>query len=373
MKRSIVLCFLITSIMMSCQKSQKIELISKTDFSCQYNGQVAELYSLTNKNGLVCQITNFGARVVSLWVPDRHGEFADIAVGYTTGKDFIEKKEYYFGATIGRYGNRIGKAKFSVDSVEYLLQANDGENHLHGGVEGFHRRIWDANQINERTLEFSIYSSDMEEGYPGNVEVKVRYQLTESNELKIEYFGKTDKRTILNLTNHTYFNLKGAGQGTINDHQLMINADSYTPVDSGLIPTGEISSVLGTPFDFKNLTVIGERVDSENLQLEYGRGYDHNWVLNKSNEKLTYAAKVFEPNSGRILEVYTNEPGLQFYGGNFLDGVIGKENKKYDFRTAFCLETQHFPDSPNHKEFPSVEFGPDKEYYSICIYKFSSK
>ncbi|WP_461633045.1 aldose epimerase family protein [Labilibaculum euxinus] len=373
MKLLNVLCVVIIPVMMSCQKPQKKELISETDFSCDYNGKKVELFTLTNKNGLVCQLTNFGARVVSLWVPDKNGNFADVAVGYGTGKDFIDKKEYFFGGTIGRYGNRIGQAKFSLDGIEYQLEANNGENHLHGGSNGFYRQIWDVNQIDKQTLEFSLHSADMDGGYPGNVDVKVKYQFTDDNELKIEYFGTTDKLTVLNFTNHTYFNLKGAGAGTINDHQLMINADSFTPVDAGLIPTGEILPVKGTAFDFNNLTAIGERVDNDETQLTYGKGYDHNWVLNKSDEKLTLAAKVVEPSSGRILEVYTIEPGIQFYGGNFLDGVVGKGNKKYDFRTAFCLETQHFPDSPNQANFPDVTVKPGEEYYSICIYKFSSK
>lgn len=373
MKLLSALCVVAIPFMMSCQKPQKMGLISKADFSCEYNGKTVELFTLTNNNGLVCQVTNFGARLVSLWVPDKDGQFADVVLGYPTGKDFIEKEEFYFGAIIGPYGNRIGKSKFSLNGVDYQLEANDGENHLHGGSIGFHRKIWEARQIDKQNLELSLQVGDMEEGYPGNVSVKVKYQLTDRNELKIEYSGKTDKPTILNLTNHSYFNLKGAGEGTINDHQLWINADSYTPVDAGLIPTGEIAPVKGTPFDFNTPVAIGERIDADDVQLGYGKGYDHNWVLNKSEEKLTYAAKVLEPASGRILEVYTSEPGLQFYGGNFLNGAVGKGNKKYDYRTAFCLETQHFPDSPNRANFPDVTVKPGEEYYSICIYKFSSK
>lgn len=330
------------------------------------------LYVLKNKHGVLSEITNYGGKVVSLWVPDRHGNFDDIVLGHPNIDDYLNSKEKYFGALIGRYGNRIANGKFSLDGQEFNLAKNNGDNHLHGGNKGFESVVWDATQIDQQTLELKYVSKDMEEGYPGNLTVTVIYQLTDNNELKIEYWATTDAPTVINLTHHSFFNLKGAGNGTINDHLLLINSAYYTPVDNGLIPTGEIASVEDTPFDFQKLIAIGERVDAENQQLIYGLGYDHNFVLNQSLEALNYAAKVIEPVSGRTMEVYTNEPGLQFYGGNFLDGsVVGKENKAYKFRTAFCLETQHFPDSPNNPNFPSTRLNPKEEYYSICIYKFS--
>ena len=355
----------------SCTQEEAPVGISNEAFSYDYNGKKIELYTLKNDNGVVCQLTNFGARVVSLYAPDKNGELADVIVGYGSGKEYVEKKENFYGAVIGRYGNRIGDAKFSIDGVEYPLEKNDGENHLHGGTNGFHRQVWDAKQISDTEVDFSLVSPDMETGYPGTVTVKVKYQLTTANELKIEYFATTDKKTVLNLTNHSYFNLKDGGRTSINDHLMYLNADYYTPVDGGLIPTGELAAVAGTPFDFTNPTAIGARVEADDEQLKLGGGYDHNWVLNTKNDVATLAAKVVEPESGRVLEVYTNEPGIQFYGGNFIDGkVAGKNDIKYGFRSAFCLETQHFPDSPNKPEFPSVIVNPGDEYYSVCIYKF---
>ncbi len=368
------LYFLITILLFTaCGQKEKLTVISADDFVYNHNNKDIRLYTLENENGLICQLTNFGARVVSIYTPDKNGEFGDIVVGYGTGKEFVEKKENFFGTTIGRYGNRIGNAVFSIDSVEYQLEKNDGENHLHGGGNGFHRQVWEVENVDNSSIVFSYVSPDMEGGYPGTVSVKVKYQLTESNELKIEYFASSDKNTILNLTNHTYFNLKDAGSSEINNHLLYINADLYTPVDAGLIPTGELATVKGTPFDFREETAIGERVSASNEQLELGKGYDHNWVLNTGNDVAIVAAKVIEPESGRVMEVYTKEPGLQFYGGNFLDGTdIGKNNISYGHRSAFCLETQHFPDSPNKADFPSVVLNSGEEYYSICIYKFKT-
>jgi aldose 1-epimerase len=364
---------ILMSIFVGCVQNDKITTISADNFKYTLNGSEIKLYTLENSSGMICQLTNFGARVVSIYTPDKNGTMGDVVVGYGTGKDFVEKKENYFGTTVGRYGNRIGNAVFSIDSVEYNLEKNDGENHLHGGSNGFHRQIWDVENVRGNEITFSYTSPDMEGGYPGNVKVKVKFQLTDNNELKIEYFAETDKPTILNLTNHTYFNLKDAGKSSINGHELTINADLYTPVDSGLIPTGELADVSGTPFDFRNSTAIGERVDEDHPQLKAGMGYDHNWVLNTNNDETVLAAKVVEPESGRVLEVYTNEPGLQFYGGNFLDGTIaGKNGIKFGRRSAFCLETQHFPDSPNKPEFPDVNLLPGEEYYSVCIYKFTT-
>lgn len=363
--------FIAVLVLFGCTQKKEVQTILADDFAFSHNDKEIGLYTLKNDNGLICQLTNFGARVVSLYCPDKNGELGDVVVGYGSGKDFVEKKENFFGATIGRYGNRIGNAKFSIDSVEYNLEKNDGENHLHGGGNGFHRQVWNVESASDSEIVFSYVSPDMEGGYPGTIDVKVKYQLTAANELKIEYFATTDKSTVLNLTNHTYFNLNDAGKSSINNHKLTINANSFTPVDDGLIPTGELDEVEGTAFDFRNSTLIGERVDDEHPQMLKGKGYDHNWVLNTNNDVSVLAARVEDPESGRVMEVYTNEPGIQFYGGNFLDGAFeGKYGLKYAHRSAFCLETQHFPDSPNKETFPTVRLNPGEKYYSICIYKF---
>lgn len=371
----LMLSFLFIAIVAIGQNKGKtnIMLLKKSDFEKEINGKQVNLYTLKNSSGMVAEITNYGGKVVSLWVPDRLGHYEDVVLGHSNIDEYETSKEKYFGALIGRYGNRIAKGNFSIDNKEYNLAKNNGENHLHGGNKGYDSVIWDAKQIDDQTLELKYISKDMEEGYPGNLTIKVIYQITENNELKIEYWATTDLPTIVNLTHHSFFNLKGAGNGVINDHLLQINAAYYTPVDEGLIPTGILATVESSPFDFQKLTPIGARVDTDNTQLKYGLGYDHNFVLNQSLEGLNFAAKVLEPISGRIMEVYTNEPGLQFYGGNFLDGsVIGKYDKSYNFRTAFCLETQHFPDSPNNQHFPSTKLNIGEKYYSICIYKFST-
>ena len=348
-----------------------IKLIDKAQFEKRIDGKEVRLYTLKNRLGTVAQITNYGGKVVSLWIIDKHGNYDDIVLGYPTIDQYITAKEKYFGALIGRYGNRIAKGKFSLDNTEYQLAVNNGENHLHGGDKGYDTVVWDAIQTNEQSLELKYVSKHMEEGYPGNLAIKVVYTLTDNNELKVEYWASTDRPTVVNLTHHSFFNLKGAGNGDINDHFLEINAAYYTPVDKGLIPTGQIATVENTPMDFRKMTMIGKRVASDFQQLKFGLGYDHNWVLNQNRDQLNFAAKVTESVSGRTMEVYTNEPGLQFYGGNFLDGsIIGKQEKPYKHRSAFCLETQHFPDSPNKANFPSTRLDPGDTYYSICVYKF---
>lgn len=353
-------------------KERNIILTNKDKFKKNIDEKETCIYVLKNKNGLVSEITNYGGKVVSLWVPDRLGNFEDIVLGHSNIDDYLTSKEKYFGALIGRYGNRIAKGKFSLKGKEYNLAENNGENHLHGGNKGYDAVVWDAIQIDDQTLELKYVSKSMEEGYPGNLAIKVVYQLTDNNELKIEYWATTDATTVVNLTHHSFFNLKGAGNGTINNHILQVNAPYYTPVDKGLIPTGEIATVEDTPFDFQQPKEIGKRLESKNRQLEYGLGYDHNFVLNQNLEGLNFAAQILEPISGRVIKVYTNEPGLQFYGGNFLDGsIVGKDGKSYKYRTAFCLETQHFPDSPNQAHFPSTRLDPEDKYYSICVYKFS--
>lgn len=357
--------------MAEATQNPKIKLISEKNFAGMLNGKEVQLYTLKNTHGLFSQITNYGARVVSLWVPDLEGDFEDIVLGYDSFKGYQNSTEPYFGALIGRYGNRIGKGRFLIDGKAYELVTNNGENHLHGGLNGFHNVVWDAIQLDEQTLEFCYVSEDMEEGFPGKLHVNVRYQLTDNNELKIEYRATTDAPTVVNLTHHSFFNLHGEGKRSINDHILFIDAGYYTPVDAGLIPTGEILPVANTPLDFTQPTEIGARVNEDFEQLHFGMGYDHNWVLNPSEQELRLAARVDEPVSGRSLEVFTNEPGLQFYGGNFLNGMDrGKNGLCYGQRSAFCLETQHFPDSPNHPEFPTTRLNPEMEYDSICVYRF---
>ena len=363
---------LLAGMLFSCSKqpAQPV-LIDSQNFSGTVDGKELALFTLKNSNGVVTQITNYGGRVVNLWVPDKDGNFGDVVLGDNSYDEYLNAYTSNFGALIGRYGNRIAKGQFTLNDTVYQLAINNGVNHLHGGLKGYQAVMWDASQLDGQTLELSYLSEDMEEGYPGNLQMKVLYTLTDENELKIEYWAETDKATPVNLTNHSYFNLAGEGSETILDHVMQINADYYTPVDDGLIPLGEIAPVENTPMDFREPMAIGLHVNDDFEQLKIGNGYDHNWVLNEDSNELTFAAKAVEPVSGRVLEVYTNEPGIQFYIGNFLTGDdIGKQGKPYNFRSAFCLETQHYPDSPNQENFPSTILEPGDEYYSICIYKF---
>ncbi len=350
--------------------------IEKAPFG-EVEGQPVDLYTLTNANGLVMTVTNYGGIVVSLTVPDKAGNLGDIVLGFSAVADYVKNSPYY-GCIVGRYGNRIGKAKFSLDGQEYTLAANNGENSLHGGVKGFDKVIWAAKEVktdNAVGVELKYLSKDMEEGFPGNLDATVTYWLTNDNEFKIEYAATTDKPTVVNLTHHSYFNLAGEGSGDILGHELTINADTYTPVDQGLIPTGKLEPVEGTPMDFRTATAVGARIDADFEQLKFGKGYDHNWVLNrKSAGDMELAATVFEPKSGRVMEVLTTEPGLQFYAGNFLDDSrTGKSGKVNGFRTGLCLETQHYPDSPNKPDFPTVVLKPGETYKTSTIYKFSTK
>jgi aldose 1-epimerase len=348
--------------------------VNPDDFEAIIDGDSINLYTLTNKNGLRADFTNYGQRLIALHVPDKNGAMGDVVLGLPTLDEYMNGPKNNFGAVIGRYGNRIAKGEFSIKNTKYRLAKNNGENHLHGGNIGFESVIWKARQTAANQIEFTRVSPDMEEGYPGNLDVKVTYVLSDNNELKIIYEANTDKTTIINLTNHSYFNLKGEGMGDINDHVMMINASSYTPVDNGLIPIGAIESVEGTPFDFTTPKTIRRDLDSNHAQMVIGGGYDHNFVLNespKNSEGLVLAARVTEPTSGRIMEVYTSEPGVQLYGGNFLNGSsIGKSGKPYMKRNAFCLETQHFPDSPNQPNFPSTLLEPGETYKSMTVYKF---
>jgi aldose 1-epimerase len=332
-----------------------------------------QLYSLTNKQGLKMEVINLGGKIKSLSVPDKNGVLGDIVLGYDSIGQY-PGGNLYFGAMIGRYGNRIAKGKFSLEGKEYQLAVNNGVNALHGGPKGFHNVYWTVKPFRNNgydAVEMRYRSMDGEEGYPGTLDVKIIYTLTDQNELVIDYEATTDKTTILNLTHHSFFNLAGEGSGDVLNHRLMINADRYNPVDEGLIPTGELRPVKGTPFDFLKPHAIGERIDQQDQQLIVGRGYDQNYVLNKKPGELSLAARADEPTSGRVMEVWTTEPGLQFYSGNFLDGTDkGKGGTPYNFRTAFCLEAQHFPDSPNHPDFPSVVLKPGEVYTQKTVYKF---
>ncbi len=349
--------------------------ISKAAFG-QTAGGAAQLYTLKNANGVEVQITNYGGIITSVTVPDREGNFADVVLGFDSLSKY-QAEHPYFGAIIGRYGNRIAEGQFTIDGNTYNLPQNDGPNTLHGGEKGFDKRLWQAEEVRldqAAGLDLTRVSEDGEQGFPGNLNVKVRYLLNNDNEIVIQYEATTDQPTVCNLTNHSYFNLKGAGNGDILNHELMINADRFTPVNANLIPTGALRPVEGSPFDFRNPTPIGERIDADNQQLKYAGGYDHNFVLQRGEEGMMLAASVLEPNSGRFLEVLTTEPGLQFYSGNFLDGSnVGKGGKVYEFRNGFCLETQHFPDSPNQEDFPSTLLRPGEVYNTQTIYRFSVK
>ncbi|MEM8947528.1 MAG: aldose epimerase family protein [Planctomycetota bacterium] len=337
-----------------------------------------KLFTLSNDNGVTVKVTNYGAIITSIIVPDRDGEFADIALGYDQVEDYINAVDKpYFGAIVGRYGNRIANGQFTLDGETYELAKNNGPNHLHGGVIGFDKVVWDAEYDGVgRSLKLSYLAKDGEEGYPGNLEITVNYSLTDDDRIVVDYRATTDRPTPVNLTQHTYFNLKGEGHGTILDHELMINAKRYTPVDATLIPTGGMAVVADSPFDFSQPKAIGRDIDQGHEQLRFGGGFDHNWVLDKNGEskQLTLAASVREPISGRMLTVHTTEPGNQFYCGNFLDGrLTGKSGKPYLHRGGFCLETQHFPDSPNQPDFPTTILLPGDEYATETVFQFTKR
>ena len=352
------------------QEKAKMGIV-KESFGQTPDGEQVDLYTLTNAHGLRARITNYGAILVSMEVPDKAGKLADVTLGYDELDKYI-KKGAFFGATTGRYANRIGKAKFVLDGVEYKLAANNGENHLHGGIKGFDKMVWDAQEVRDADAvgaRMAYMSKDGEEGYPGNLACVVTYTLTKNDELKISYEALTDKPTVVNLTNHSYWNLAGQGNGDVLGHEVMLAADKYTVVDKGLIPTGEIKSVKDSPLDFTKAMTIGSRIK----QVDIG-GYDHNYVLNSGGGKLALCARVYEKNSGRVMEIHTTEPGVQFYTGNFLDGSItGKAGKVYKKHYGFCLETQHFPDSPNKPSFPSVVLRPGEKYATETVHKFYTK
>jgi aldose 1-epimerase len=346
--------------------------MTKQPFGKSIDGVDVDLYTLTNAKGTEVAITNLGGIVVAIKVPDRAGKIADVALGFDKPEEY--GKHLYFGAIIGRYGNRIGKGKFTLGGKEYTLAKNNGENSLHGGAKGFDRAVWTAKEAgtaDSPALELNYLSKDGEENYPGNLNVTVTYTLTPTDELRIDYKATTDKETVVNLTNHSYFNLAGSVDGDILGHEVTINASRFTPVDAGLIPTGELKAVEGTPFDFRKPMAIGARINAEDEQIKLGRGYDHNYVLDSGGGSLALAARVVEPKSRRVMEVLTTEPGLQFYTGNFMDGSYsGKGGKVYRQRYGFCMETQHYPDSPNKPSFPSTVLKPGSEYRTTTIYRF---
>ncbi len=374
--RSIGLIVMLVLTLSSCTSNQKTTMgeISERGFGSLPSGEEIDLYTLRNSKGLEAAITNYGGRIVSLKTPDRNGDFGDVVLGFDNLQGYLQKNPY-FGAIVGRYANRIANGEFTLDGITYKLARNNGPNALHGGVKGFDKVAWNARKISIGAgpgLELKYLSKDGEEGYPGNLSVTIRYALTDDNELKIFYEATTDQDTVLNLTNHSYFDLSGKAAGDILDNRVTIYADKFTPIDANLIPTGELRSVQGTPFDFRKPMAIGARIDEKDPQLEYAKGYDHNFVLNRTREEPSLAAQVTDPKSGRVVEVLTTQPGLQFYTGNHLDGTVrGKAGKVYGFRSAFCLETQHFPNSPNEPSFPSTELKPGQRYHEITIFKFS--
>jgi aldose 1-epimerase len=351
-------------------------VVTTTPFGRIPDGTNVDLFSLTNANGLEVRTIPYGATIVSIRVPDRSGRMDDVVLGFDTLDEYLGEHPY-FGAVVGRYGNRIAKGRFTLDGKLFQLATNNGPNHLHGGTKGFDKLLWHGESMTRNGdvgVSYTLTSSDGDEGYPGTLNVRVTYTLRPSNELVIDYDATSDKQTPINLTQHSYFNLAGDSGGDILGHELTIDADRFTPVDEGLIPTGELAPVAGTPFDFRKSAVIGARINADNPQIRYGRGYDHNWVLNRHETLPTdpvHAARLIEPKSGRTLDVSTTEPGIQFYSGNFLDGTIrGKSGRVYQHRHGLCLETQHFPDSPNHSNFPSTLLQPGSRFHSRTIFAF---
>lgn len=368
--------------MISCKTSTKKNLymslvtIEKSYFGKTKDGILVDKFTLKNKNGMELSAINYGGIITSWTAADRNGNYQDVVLGFDNITQY-EEESPYFGAIVGRYANRIAKGMYKLDGVNYSLALNDGKNHLHGGLKGFDKVVWSAKETltdSTASLVFSYKSVDMEEGYPGNLEVQVTYTLDNEDRLVVKYQAESDKATIINLTQHSYFNLSPEINGTILDHELIINSDSFLPVDNSLIPTGEIRSVENTPFDFRAYKKIGADIDRTNIQLNYGNGYDHSWVLNDQDKGLRFVASAREPISGRILEIFSDQPGIQFYSGNFLDGSISsKDGGYYNFRGGFCLETQHYPNSPNNKSFPSVVLNVGEKYETTTEFKFSYK
>jgi len=355
---------------MSIEKPRRTKSgLDPSSFSAQVDGLNVDLFVLANKSGAEVTVTNFGAKIVSLMVPDKSGNLVDVVLGHDSISEYLKSEEPYFGAVCGRTGNRIAKGKFTLEGKEYTLAINNGPNNLHGGIKGFNAVVWSANQVDAQTIELTYLSKDGEEGFPGNLTTKIVYKLTDDNALEIVYEATTDKTTILNLTNHSYFNLSGAGDPYIGDHVLRINADEYLPADDTLIPYGKPETVKDTPMDFTTPHEIGERIDEPFEQLTFGKGYDHNYVLNKKEGDL--ALTCYSPKTGILMETYTTEPGVQVYTGNWMTGnFVAKAGKKYPMRSAVCFETQHYPNSINQSEYPSVILKAGEKYESKTTYKF---
>ncbi|WP_369012954.1 aldose epimerase family protein [Flavobacterium anhuiense] len=355
--------------------SDSIKTVLETkNFDTIIDGKKVSLYWIENKD-IKAAFTNYGGRLIGLWVKDKNGKSTDVVVGMNSIKGYKNSTEPYFGATIGRVGNRVALGKFTLEGKQYQIPLNNGKNALHGGVKGFQDVVWNAEKTNEKTLVFTYVSPDGEQGFPGNVNVKVTYSITDDDAVKMEYEATTDKTTIVNLTNHAFFNLNGEGSGTILNHELQIYGDKFTPVDKGLIPTGEFKSVKNTPFDFTSKHTIGERIENKDEQLKFGKGYDHNYVLNgEKRDAFIHAATIKGDVSGIALDIYTKEPGLQFYSGNFMQSKnTFKSGVKDDFRTAFALETQHFPDAPNQPKFPQITLKAGEKYHTVSLYQFSAR
>ena len=355
------------------QKMDDYQVLDKSNFQTSIEGKKTDLFLLENQN-LKVFVTNYGARIVSLVVRDKFNQNLDVVLGFKSIDDYLKANEPYHGATIGRYANRISKGVFLLDGKKYNLPINNGINHLHGGPKGFHNKIWSIVSFDKEKIIMTLNSEDGEMGYPGNLDVELTYQIVD-NQLEIYYKATTDRKTPINLTNHSFFNLAGEGSGTINNHILKLNSDFYTPVDSTLIPVGEKRLVDDSPFDFRKPKAIGSEINSSDDQIVYGGGYDHNFILNKTvQDTLSHAATVFEPNRGVKMDIFTTEPAIQFYGGNFMDGSdVGKHGKKFLYRESFALETQHYPDSPNNQDFPNVYLSPSETYKSTSIYRFTSE
>jgi len=352
-------------------KIKTLEKLNKRDFQKTVDGKEINLFLLTNLKGVEISVINYGGKIVSWLVPDRNGKWVDVVLGKSNIDDYMNDQEPYFGAICGRTANRIANGQFFLDGREYRLAVNNGPNNLHGGIAGFNSVVWDARQLDKQTLELTYLSKDGEEGFPGNLQVTVVYHLTDDNALEISYEATTDQSTIINLTNHSYFNLSGEGDPYIGDHTLVIDADYFLPTNDVAIPLGRPEEVEDTPFDFRTEHTIGERIEEEFTQLIYGNGYDHNFNLNRSEEGLAFCAKAISPKTGIVMEVFTTEPGVQLYTGNYLDGsFIGKNGHKYPKRSAFCLETQHFPDSIHNSDFPSIVLKPEEVFRSKTVFKF---
>jgi len=345
--------------------------LKKVDFQKVIDGKNIDLFILTNKNGLEMSVTNYGAKIVSLHVPDRYGNMTDVVLGHNHIDEYLSSKEPYFGAVCGRVANRIANGRFRLDGNEYRLAVNNGPNHLHGGLKGFNAVVWDARQTDGQTIELTYVSPDGEEGFPGTLTTKITYRLTDDNAVQMDYAAQTDQPTIVNLTNHSYFNLSGAGDPYIGDHLLTINADTYLPTDETNIPYGDAKPVTGTPMDFRTPHTIGERIEEDFQQLIFGKGYDHTYVLNRNDDELSFCAQSVSPKTGIAMDVLTTEPGVQLYTGNWMTGdFVAKNNQRYPMRSAFCLETQHYPDSINKPQYPTVILRPGDTFKSQTNFKF---